>query len=64
MILWRIRKLVILALAGTLTAGCAVVGAAGTVAGTAVKTTAKVGGAVIDGAVDAVDNDHKEKKDD
>ena len=46
-----------LALSASLTSGCVVVSTAGSVAGTAVKTTAKVGGAVVEGAVDAVDDD-------
>lgn len=46
--------------------GCAVAkvaGAAVSVGAAAAKTTVKAGGAVIDGAVDAVDDDSEERRD-
>lgn len=58
-------KLALAAAAALLTAGCAVAKVAGTavsVGATAAKTTAKVGGAVVDGAVDVVDDDRKSEE--
>ncbi|MEO1015606.1 MAG: hypothetical protein AAFX08_10510 [Pseudomonadota bacterium] len=56
---WRSVALCFAAL--TFMGGCVAVKTAGAVTKGAVKTTAKAGGAVIDGAVDVVDDDEEDE---